>query len=1081
MVDVIVGQPSGQTNLTSTRRYNWLTFLPLSILFQFRKMNNLYFLLTVCINFVPDVSVVDPYASIAPLAAVVLISVLREFIEEIGATRRDSAANHAGVLLVTRTQVDFKTRMVDSCNVRAGDVLLIRDGERIPCDCLVLVSPSNPVYVETSNLDGEINLKPKQPTVGGVYDIQLDRELNRLVGSDCLKVVWDLMIKVDSPHSDMYKLDGMCDKEVVNLSNFMLAGCTVKNTAWAIVVAVHVGANTKSGMNAKTGFLLPKITHADSKLGMFVIVIFSVQLVLVIAASTVAYMNSQTEPHRFWYLRHVKILNWVVYACSAFVLLSVLIPVSLWVATEFIRFFQTFFIEWDDKGNGIKCKAKNLNEELGQLTHVFSDKTGTLTQNRMQFVGCATTRRSFKSADPAHGAPRVYFQGVTPPPADLIKTMSLNLNDEELKRMMSCLAVCHTCDKVDSKADSFTEVHAQPVKCFVSNQLKAREMTPMTDLPRYQSTSPDEAALVLTAGELGIHFIERSSTTITTEEGQLTILRVIPFTSERRCMSVLTRNEKTGETVLFTKGADTAILPRLRSDQVVDFVSSELDAFAGLGYRTLVVACRAITDWEDYYVPRLAAAAALGTLEERILEMASVDDALERDFTLLGCTAVEDKLQENVGSTCTALRNAGVKVSMITGDKMETAINVARACQILSSQRIIGASYFDERTSFTEEPLCLVLEGDSLARVLASEASKRRFELLLQQPNLESAVFCRVNPKQKGDIVHACRSSVSGSVVLAIGDGANDVSMIRRAHVGVGIRGVEGSQAANCADFAISKFSDLHRLVFVHGRVSLYRTSTFIKLFLYKNIIFALCQFWYAIPSRWSFQTIYSAWYIQLYNSLFMIFPLFSLALFDHDMHADLDYCEVKPERSRCSSLRGYSYIQWMEVALPRIYVQSSREYRVTFTKFLPWLAAGIIHSAIILNCHLYASSFVAGPLPTSLGAISISVYTTIFFTVQTVVAWQIHEWTWVQLSAFTVNTVLYVAWVFFYDVVPGTFVFQVARSLVGGAPFWTSFIIFTSACVLPMVAVCKWYNPDHLISRMCDVPLKPRDYMNNL
>ena len=146
---------------------------------------------------------------------------------------------------------------------------------------------------------------------------------------------------------------------------------------------------------------------------------------------------------------------------------------------------------------------------------------------------------------------------------------------------------------------------------------------------------------------------------------------------------------------------------------------------------------------------------------------------------------------------------------------------------------------------------------------------------------MDAVLACRVSPQQKGEIVSLVKARKPNKITLAIGDGANDVAMIMKAHVGVGIAGREGMQAARSADFAFGKFKFLRPLLFVHGREAYRRNSDIVLYAFYKNVLYVIVQFQFGVFSVFSGQTLYEPWIYQLYNMNFTGLPIQWYALFD--------------------------------------------------------------------------------------------------------------------------------------------------------------------------------------------------------
>ena len=325
------------------------------------------------------------------------------------------------------------------------------------------------------------------------------------------------------------------------------------------------------------------------------------------------------------------------------------------------------------------------------------------------------------------------------------------------------------------------------------------------------------------------------------------ILNVCEFNSTRKRMSTVVRTPE-GQIKLYCKGADTVILERLAKNQpYVEKTLSHLEDYATEGLRTLCLASRTISEaeYKEWSVIYDTAAATINGRGEALDKAAEI---IEKDMFLLGATAIEDKLQEGVPDTIHTLQMAGIKVWVLTGDRQETAIKIGLSCRLISEsmnlvivneETAMGTKEFitkrlnaitSQRKTGELEDLALVIDRKSLTYALEKDISKTFLELAIM---CKAVICCRVSPLQKALVVKLVKKNQK-SILLAIGDGANDVSMIQAAHVGVGISGVEGLQAARSSDVAISQFRYLKKLLLVHGAWSYRRLS---KLILCKSFL----------------------------------------------------------------------------------------------------------------------------------------------------------------------------------------------------------------------------------------------------
>nr|CAD7407111.1 unnamed protein product [Timema poppensis] len=444
----------------------------------------------------------------------------------------------------------------------------------------------------------------------------------------------------------------------------------------------------------------------------------------------------------------------------------------------------------------------------------------------------------------------------------------------------------------------------------------------------YQAQSPDEAALVSAARNFGFVFKERSPNSITIEVmGQREVyelLCILDFNNVRKRMSVILR--RNGQLRLYCKGADNVIYERLKAGnrELKTKTQEHLNKFAGEGLRTL---CLAVRDLDEVFFNnwKHRHQEAAVSMENRDEKLDAIYEEIETDMTLLGATAIEDKLQDGVPQAIANLAMADIKMWVLTGDKQETAINIGYSCQLLTDEMvdifIVDAHTFDEVelqliklresirsvakqqsaptavsiVTFSESEyqrgcnveesenvagFAVVINGHSLVHALHPQLEKLFLEVSCQ---CKSVICCRVTPLQKAMVVELIKKNKQ-AVTLAIGDGANDVSMIKAAHIGVGISGQEGMQAVLASDYSIAQFRFLERLLLVHGRWSYYRMCKFLRYFFYKNFAFTLCHFWFAFWCGFSAQTVFDPMFISVYNLFYTSLPVLGLGIFDQDV-----------------------------------------------------------------------------------------------------------------------------------------------------------------------------------------------------
>lgn len=367
---------------------------------------------------------------------------------------------------------------------------------------------------------------------------------------------------------------------------------------------------------------------------------------------------------------------------------------------------------------------------------------------------------------------------------------------------------------------------------------------------------------------------------------------------------------------------------------IFDRCFQHVEDFASEGLRTLLYAYRTISD-QDYAAWKKTYQAATTSLVDRQKRIEEAAELLEQNFELAGATAIEDKLQVGVPETIDKLRRANVKVWMLTGDKRETAINIAhsaRICKGFSEVYVLDATKGDLQETVASTLVdvargmiahsVVVIDGHTLSVVEEDETLKAMFFDLAVRS--DSVICCRASPSQKATLVKSIRDAVPTSITLAIGDGANDIAMIQASHVGIGISGREGLQAARTSDYSIAQFRFLQRLLFVHGRWNYLRTGKYVLATFWKEMFFFLAQ---AQFQRWNGYTgtsLYESIGLAVFNSLFTSLCVIIPGIFEKDLGA--------------ATL----------LAVPELYTYGQTNEAFKYKKYVGWTAMAIIESLIM-------------------------------------------------------------------------------------------------------------------------------------
>uniref|UniRef100_A0A673HLZ4 Phospholipid-transporting ATPase n=1 Tax=Sinocyclocheilus rhinocerous TaxID=307959 RepID=A0A673HLZ4_9TELE len=831
-----------------TAKYNVLTFLPRFLYSQFRRAANSFFLFIALLQQIPDVSPTGRWTTLVPLLFILVVAAVKEFIED----------------------------LVRAFNY-IWEVVRAANGDHLPADLIILSSsePQGMCYIETSNLDGETNLKIRQG-LQITTDIKDIDSLMRLSGR----------MECESPNRHLYEFVGnirLDGHSTVPLGpdQILLRGAQLRNTQWVHGIVVYTGHDTKLMQNSTSPPL--KLSNVERITNFQILLLFGCLL----AISLVCSIGQTIWKYQYGNDGDVALIsaNFGLNFLTFIILFNNLIPISLLVTLEVIKFVQAFFINWDTDmlyevtNTPAMARTSNLNEELGQVKYIFSDKTGTLTCNVMQFKKCTI-------AGVAYGAPVCVFISVFlhislsvcshssqsteetgfNDPSLLENLKSNHPTASVIQEFMTMMAICHT---------------AVP-EC--------------TDKITYQAASPDEGALVRAAQNLGFVFSGRTPDCVIVEshgeEEKYELLHVLEFTSARKRMSVIMRTPS-GKIRLYCKGADTVIYERLTdSSRYKDITLKHLEQFATEGLRTL---CFAVVDIsESSYEQWLEVHHRASTsLQNRALKMEESYELIEKNLQLLGATAIEDKLQDKVPETIETLMKADIKIWILTGDKQETAINIGHSCKLLTKNMgllVINEDSLDATREtlshhcsmlgdalHKENDFAVIIDGKTLKYALTFGARQYFLDLAL---SCKAVICCRVSPLQKSEVVEMVKKQVK-VITLAIGDGANDVGMIQTAHVGVGISGNEGLQAANSSDYSIAQFKYLKNLLLVHGAWNYNRVAKCILYCFYKNIVLYIIEIWFAFVNGFSGQILFERWCIGLYNVIFTALPPLTLGIFE--------------------------------------------------------------------------------------------------------------------------------------------------------------------------------------------------------
>uniref|UniRef100_A0A8C3M4R9 Phospholipid-transporting ATPase n=1 Tax=Chrysolophus pictus TaxID=9089 RepID=A0A8C3M4R9_CHRPC len=999
-------------NRIVSSKYTFWNFIPKNLFEQFRRIANFYFLIIFLVQLIIDTPT-SPVTSGLPLLFVITVTAIKQGYEDWLRHKADNAMNQCPVHFIQHGKLVRK----QSRKLRVGDIVMVKEDETFPCDLIFLSSSrgDGTCFVTTASLDGESSHKTH-------YAVQDTKAFHSEQEIDALHAT----IECEQPQPDLYNLLFLSKYLYFGMfifcrplgsENLLLRGATLKNTEKIFGVAIYTGMETKMALNYQSKS--QKRSAVEKSMNVFLIVYLCILISKALINTVLKYVwqsepfrdepwyNQKTEPER----KRNQFLQAFTDFLAFMVLFNYIIPVSMYVTVEMQKFLGSYFLTWDeemfdeDTGEGPLVNTSDLNEELGQIEYVFTDKTGTLTENNMEFVECCIEGHVY--------IPHVICLGP--------------FKGEEL--FFRALCLCHTVQvKDDDNVDGLKK-----------SQLSRRSRI-------YISSSPDEVALVE-----GIQRFE--------------LLEVLSFDSVRRRMSVIVKSS-TGDIFLFCKGADSSIFPRVKEGKI-DQIRSRVERNAVEGLRTLCVAYKKLTAEEYSNAQKMLQNAKLA-LQDREKKLAEVYEKIERDFILLGATAVEDRLQEKAADTIEALQKAGIKVWVLTGDKMETAAATCYACKLfrrntqileLTTKKIEEQSLHDvlfdlsktvlrHSGSLTRDSLSglstdmqdygLIIDGAALSLIMKPRqdgSSGNYRELFLEIcRNCSAVLCCRMAPLQKAQIVKLIKLSKEHPITLAIGDGANDVSMILEAHVGIGIIGKEGRQAARNSDYAIPKFKHLKKMLLVHGHFYYVRISELVQYFFYKNVCFIFPQFLYQFFCGFSQQPLYDTAYLTLYNISFTSLPILLYSLMEQHVSADTLKREPSLDVAKNALLRWRAFIYWTFLGV--------------FDAVVFFFGAYFLFdNTIVTSNGQMFGNWTFGTL----------VFTVLVFTVTLKLALDTHYWTWINHFMIWGSLLFYIVFSLLWGGIIWPFLnyqrmYYVFMQMLSSGPAWLGIILLITVSLLPDV-----------------------------
>ncbi|KAF4666911.1 hypothetical protein FOL47_003845 [Perkinsus chesapeaki] len=993
----------------------------------------------------------------------------------------------------------------------AGSVICLGRGEDVPADFVLLASsdPHGLIYVETSQLDGESSLKIKQCAEGGQSTVS-----NGLPYCDGA-------ITCDAPNSVLDHFNGVLRLEhgqgVVSIDskNFVLRGSQIRNVDWCFGIVVYTGMNSK--LNRTVTSSPTKRSYIEKLVNRYLTLVFSILVAISVASYTFRDAHEYEEGHN--HDHDIETRDQLLTLLTFILLYNNLIPISLYVTLDIVRATQAVLIEKDnmmvaaaacgsDDDDDLpkyatRVQNSSLNDDLGQVDFIFTDKTGTITENNMIFRLCSIAGLIYGEK------PLGFTESMDDIVTSIKKDPTVGVSHREslayLKHPKSFLSdakllrLIHMGPTADSPVCEIAR--AFMLCCAMCNTVIPEEDPTDTLGVRLQASNSDEEALAAVAASLGFVLIERTPSMVIIEErsrivGDNTLTRrcyrmlgVHAYTSERKRMSIVVKEVDPvdqctvvggGRSLMLAKGADEVMSSIMKSStgisyvvdgeivcrRVISYLHQSLAhsrKFASAGLRTLMIGMRYLSPVETEIYER-EYTAAKHSLHRRDSLLDKVALKYEQGLCCIGVTAVEDRIQRGAPETIKSLMEAGIRVWMLTGDKAETAINIGKSVNLIPEEgTVVNLSFMasikeDDGVSLKRRDvehamieklkhaetklgiintsarrwsrsgptaLTLVVDGESLVQYLACE--NVRDDLLRIFIRAHAVIAYRLAPAQKANLVDLVRIFVRPTVMtLAIGDGANDVAMLQRAHLGIGVFGNEGMQAVRAADYAIGGFAVLQRLLLVHGRFNYNRISIVILYSFFKNICLIVPNFYFNLYNDFTGTSLYDSWVLMTYNVLWTFLPIVVVGSLDRDL----------PD--------------WVANACPPLYEQGHFKLSFNAKIFTLWIIKGLIYATVSFHSTRYLLSGGGSVLPDG-SVIGYYAFGTLeYFVVVVLVNLKLlieaNDWSSPFLVAVILSIILFIPATLFYSIFgfPDRAMLNVAQAMWFRAPvIWaTSAII---------------------------------------
>ena len=692
------------------------------------------FLITSIIGCIKILSTITITSALTPIFIVIGIGLIMDLIEELKRYRNDLETNNSK----TKIYKNKKFIKKEWRNIKIGNLIKVKKDEIVPADLFVVCSSNKEgnFFLQTSNLDGETNIKEREV----LMKIQKIFCKKKTKDEDYLENIFEgydnqgkekCYIVVDQPNKNIYLINGKIvfnekDKIFFDIKNTAIRGSILKNTNFIYGIVIYTGKETKIMKN----FIKYKNKFAflDSLIDDMMIVIIIVRVIIIILLMLIGmhyrykYMPNYDENKvgydYIFYYRHINgthfknnSLENLKYFTSHYILTHSLLPTSIPIILAITKIIQSFFLELFEKSlrtkpnHKMKCFSSELLGELGSVKYIFSDKTGTLTKNQTHFKACSIFTSLFDESNGKTQNDTLFYNTTK----YNTSSFSINFNVDNLLKRLKLRNIPIDLKNIDncpfkSQGEAMEEFFLNMAlnHDIIVDNFKYDKTENEEEKIQYQGTNPDEITLVGAARELGFFFLGKVGNIMNIKQiifksdgsekksiiRKFEILLKIPFSSERQRSTIIVRDLQKNKIKIYIKGSDTKIFEALNNysqKNIFEITKDHVDNFARRGLRTLCFSFKIIPEKEFFrWFNEYQKLKENITKEKNKIEQNMIEE-IENNCYLLGATALEDEMQDNVKKDIEYFIKAGINFWMLTGDKMDTAESIGHSIKLFDS------------------------------------------------------------------------------------------------------------------------------------------------------------------------------------------------------------------------------------------------------------------------------------------------------------------------------------------------------------------------------------------------------------